>query len=316
MAGRNRPRTSESTVDLTRRYLSELGSYPLLTAEQEVELAQAIETGRAGRDRAAPSGHAHAGAARRSRAADRRSGGGPPHLHPVEPAARRVDRQALPGHRHDAPRPHPGGQPRPDAGGREVRPPQGLQVLHLRHLVDPPVDRPRHRRQGPHHPAALAPRRHDGRAVEGVGAPAQDARARAHRRRAGRGDGHDRGAGARGARTPGPTSCRCRCRSATTTPSSATSWPTTTPRCPSRWRPCRWPATTSGPARLPQPPRAGDPVAAVRARGRQQPLTLDEVGRRFNVTRERIRQIEAKALTKLRHPCSARHRRLVSPRSG
>jgi RNA polymerase sigma factor (sigma-70 family) len=43
-----------------------------------------------------------------------------------------------------------------------------------------------------------------------------------------------------------------------------------------------------------------------------QPLTLDEVGRRFNVTRERIRQIEAKALTKLRHPCSARHRRLVS----
>jgi len=43
-----------------------------------------------------------------------------------------------------------------------------------------------------------------------------------------------------------------------------------------------------------------------------QPLTLDEVGRRYNVTRERIRQIEAKALTKLRHPCSARHRRLVS----
>ena len=43
-----------------------------------------------------------------------------------------------------------------------------------------------------------------------------------------------------------------------------------------------------------------------------EPLTLDEVGRRFNVTRERIRQIEAKALTKLRHPCSARHRRLVS----
>jgi RNA polymerase sigma factor (sigma-70 family) len=41
------------------------------------------------------------------------------------------------------------------------------------------------------------------------------------------------------------------------------------------------------------------------------PLTLDEVGRQFNLTRERIRQIEAKALTKLRHPCSAEHRRLV-----
>jgi RNA polymerase sigma factor (sigma-70 family) len=48
----------------------------------------------------------------------------------------------------------------------------------------------------------------------------------------------------------------------------------------------------------------------------QQPLTLDEVGRRFDVTRERIRQIEAKALTKLRHPCSARHRRLVSSLGG
>ena len=30
--------------------------------------------------------------------------------------------------------------------------------------------------------------------------------------------------------------------------------------------------------------------------------TLEEVGKQFNVTRERIRQIEAKALRKLRHP--------------
>lgn len=30
--------------------------------------------------------------------------------------------------------------------------------------------------------------------------------------------------------------------------------------------------------------------------------TLEEVGREFNVTRERIRQIESKALRKLRHP--------------
>ena len=34
--------------------------------------------------------------------------------------------------------------------------------------------------------------------------------------------------------------------------------------------------------------------------------TLEEVGRRFNVTRERIRQIEAKALRKLRHPSRAK----------
>ena len=32
------------------------------------------------------------------------------------------------------------------------------------------------------------------------------------------------------------------------------------------------------------------------------PRTLEEVGKEFNVTRERIRQIEAKALRKLRHP--------------
>ena len=36
------------------------------------------------------------------------------------------------------------------------------------------------------------------------------------------------------------------------------------------------------------------------------PKTLEEVGREFNVTRERIRQIEAKALRKLRHPGRAK----------
>jgi RNA polymerase primary sigma factor len=34
--------------------------------------------------------------------------------------------------------------------------------------------------------------------------------------------------------------------------------------------------------------------------------TLEEVGQEFNVTRERIRQIEAKALRKLRHPSRSR----------
>ena len=33
--------------------------------------------------------------------------------------------------------------------------------------------------------------------------------------------------------------------------------------------------------------------------------TLEEVGKSFNVTRERIRQIESKALRKLRHPSRA-----------
>ncbi len=40
------------------------------------------------------------------------------------------------------------------------------------------------------------------------------------------------------------------------------------------------------------------------------PRTLEEVGKEFNVTRERVRQIEAKALRKMRHP--TRSRRLKS----
>ena len=39
------------------------------------------------------------------------------------------------------------------------------------------------------------------------------------------------------------------------------------------------------------------------------PRTLEEVGKEFDITRERIRQIEAKALRKLRHPSRARHLR-------
>jgi RNA polymerase primary sigma factor len=48
--------------------------------------------------------------------------------------------------------------------------------------------------------------------------------------------------------------------------------------------------------------------------------TLEEVGQNFAVTRKRIRQIEAKALRKLRHPsrshklkASTRHRARQSP---
>ena len=39
------------------------------------------------------------------------------------------------------------------------------------------------------------------------------------------------------------------------------------------------------------------------------PRTLEEVGKEFNVTRERIRQIEAKALRKLRHPTRSKRLR-------
>jgi RNA polymerase primary sigma factor len=36
------------------------------------------------------------------------------------------------------------------------------------------------------------------------------------------------------------------------------------------------------------------------------PYTLEEVGEKFGLTRERIRQIEGKALRRLRHPLRAR----------
>ena len=37
-----------------------------------------------------------------------------------------------------------------------------------------------------------------------------------------------------------------------------------------------------------------------------QPKTLDEIGKVYGVTRERIRQIESKTMSKLRHPAARR----------
>ena len=59
-----------------------------------------------------------------------------------EPAPGDLDRQEIHQPRPAVPRPDPGRQHRPDEGGRQVRVPPRLQVLDLRHLVDPAGDHP------------------------------------------------------------------------------------------------------------------------------------------------------------------------------
>ena len=65
-----------------------------------------------------------------------------------QPAPRRLDREEVPQPRALVPGPDPGGQHRPDEGGREVRVPARLQVLDLRDVVDPPGDHALDRRPG------------------------------------------------------------------------------------------------------------------------------------------------------------------------
>ena len=175
---------------------------PLLTAAQEVELAKRIERG----DHAAKQAMVEA------------------NLRLVVSIAKRYRNQGLP-----VPRPDPGGDDRARARRGEVRLPQGLQVLDLRHLVDPPGRRPGARRQGAHDPDAGA----RGREAE------QDRPHRARRcapssaasrapRRSGSSSTCTRRRSSRSAAAPRRRS-RSRSRSATrTSRSSGTSSPTTT----------------------------------------------------------------------------------------
>ena len=132
-------------------------------------------------ERGRPLPAAHRGGGGRAREADRarRHGrqGADDH---VEPAARRLDRPPLPDAGHHARRPDPGGRDRPDPRDGEVRLAQGLQVLDLRDLVDPPGGAARRRQQGAHHPHPGARRRaraegraHRARAVREARPPAE-----------------------------------------------------------------------------------------------------------------------------------------------
>ena len=98
------------TLDPLQLFMDSAGRHKLLTAAEEVALAKRIERG----DDAA-----------KERMITRFS-------------PRRLDREALPGPRRAAAGPDPGGRDRPQPRRREVRLAEGLQVLDLRDLVDPP----------------------------------------------------------------------------------------------------------------------------------------------------------------------------------
>ena len=146
---------------------------------------------------------------RQGTAADRRARGRPGQAHRTprhagqaeadrsQPPPGRLYRQAVRLEQHVLPRLDPGGQPRPHPRRREVRLPPGLQVLDLRHLVDPPGHHPRHGQPGAHHPRAGAHGRTDQQARARAAQAAVRQRARAHTRRDRRRDGHHAGQGAR-----------------------------------------------------------------------------------------------------------------------
>ena len=146
-----------------------------------------------------------------------------------QPAPGGLDRQALLRPRSDPAGPDPGGQHGPDPRGREVRLAPRLQVLHLRHLVDPPGDHPRAGRPVAHdpHPGPHG-RAHEPRGPRrAVAEP--EARPRAHA------GGDRRARGDAGARRSSRSSSSARSRSPwrrpwaarRATPASATSSRTT-----------------------------------------------------------------------------------------
>ena len=127
--------TVEPSLDSLRLYLRSIGRVPLLSAEEEVALAKRIERG----DMAAKQHMVEANLRLVVSIAKGYVGRGLTLLDLIQE-----------------------GSLGPDPGGREVRLPPRLQVLDLRHLVDPPGGHALARRQGPHDPHSRA----HGRAAE------------------------------------------------------------------------------------------------------------------------------------------------------
>ena len=224
-----------------------------------------------------------------------------------QPSPRDLDRQEIHQPRPAVPRSDPGRQYRPDEGGRQIRISPRLQVLDLCDLVDPAGDHALDRRPGPHHPHSRA---HDRDHQQDRAHLAPDAQRDRPRADAGR------------ARRKARHAAWRRCARFSRSPKS---------RC--RWR-RRWATRkTSHLGDFIEDKNAILPIdAAIQSNLRETTTrvlasltpreervlrmrfgigmntdhTLEEVGQQFSVTRERIRQIEAKALRKLKHPSRSR----------
>ena len=163
-------RGSSDDADLVKLYLRDIGRYPLLTKDDEAQLAQAMEAGHeAEMALADPETKPTPAKKRELRRVQCRRRRRRADLRVVQPAPGGVHRQEVPGVGPAAARLGSGGKPRSHPCGGEVRLAQGLQVLHLRHVVDPPGHHPRHRQQRPHHPPAGPCRRHVERGPQGPG---------------------------------------------------------------------------------------------------------------------------------------------------
>ena len=265
--------TVEPSLDSLRLYLREIGRVPLLTAEREVALAKRIERG----DLSAKAEMVEANLRLVVSIAKGYLGRGPV-----------------------VPRPHPGGEPRAHPGRREVRLPQGLQVLDLRHLVDPPGRDAGDRRQGPHHPH---PGAHGGEAQQG-GAPGAAARAAPGPRPAGRGDrrraAHEPRGGARDpAHRPAPGEPGEAHRREEEESELGDFVEDEAAASPFDEASVNLRRTDILRALDALPDRERKVIELRFGLLGEQPRTLEEVGRAFGVTRERIRQIENNTLKKL-----------------
>ena len=306
--GRHRDPSGRASrsFDPVRMYLKEIGKVPLLTAEQEVTLAKRLEAGRRRRRaaRVAATTLSGRGAGRASQAVVTDGELAKKPAHRGQPAPRGVDRQALRRPGHGAARPRAGGQPRPHPRGREVRLHEGLQVLHLRDVVDPPGDHPRDRRPGPHDPHPGAHGRDDEQGAAGAAPDAAGARPRADRRGGRATRSTSRPSACATSSASRSSRCRSRRRSArrTTAPSATSSADRDRDLARLRRRARAAQGRDRGRARASSTRASSRSCGCASASTTARSARSKRSGREFGVTRERIRQIESKTLAKLRHP--------------